>query len=768
MRSSASKQDAARPAQKLEEGWLLLATTYAVIVSSALLLAVTERSWFYLTLAGVLCGGHALVVGPDRPAYIRGMAASFLAVGALVFGLLQSVAADVHISYGLAHFLLLAQLLKLYGPHGRRDLRLIQVAAVFQALVAGIWALELSYLACFALTAVSLMANMIAVSVGPMGRPEAGALPRDAREPGPWMMLAGALVLPTGLVFVLTAIVFVLLPRVRESAASYHILPEQVIGFSENVSLHEVGWLRQSQELALRARFFAADQPDRPPVQPRRLLMRGVSKPIYRDGQWFGYDVAQRRALQRWVPSAPPSSDEFTSREVYMLIDVPASKRLIRPTVTVESKPIRALFTLYRPLRIEGLPPYANTIPQPAHDVTYTQLLQPGESYEILAMVPTFTQEQLQAAGTPRPGGRYPFWWDLPDGIRPVLERTAAQIEAIYSPKTDYERVLAAQSYLLDPGRFRYTYDLPEFGDEEPIAAFLTTTREGSCEQFSTALALILRVWAIPTRLVVGFKGGEYDAVAQTYAFRDRDAHAWVEVFFNHLGWVEFDPTPGTETPASVPAGVLGGVGRTVERLRSALARFYRSAQGQWGASIVGYNRSQQRRLLRGLSQAAANLADQAAGIFRGVWPGMPDLGLLQIALLVASFTFVGMGLYLAGGWLLRWARLSRARPGGDKTLRFYQELLTILRRKGLTRPPHATPREFAQTAAGQLRDANEDAPAVLSALNTVTDSYCRARFGGYDLTETEWRQVREALSLLARARGVRSGGRWRRASAGA
>jgi transglutaminase-like putative cysteine protease len=337
--------------------------------------------------------------------------------------------------------------------------------------------------------------------------------------------------------------------------------------------------------------------------------------------------------------------------------------------------------------------------------------------------------------------------------LRPVLANVAADIEERYPTSTDYEKIVAAQSYLLDGSRFTYTYDLPELRGQEPIAAFFTQTRRGSCEQFSTALALILRVWGIPTRLVVGFKGGEFDVRRRAYEFRDKHAHAWVEVIFADYGWVEFDPTPGANVVGEAPGGVLYAIGGFVSPITQFARRLYRRARVRWGASVIGYSRAKQRRVFEGLSEAAWSLAERGSALFRAVWPGMPDLGLAQIALLVAALTFAGMGVYLAARWIERRLRLHLPDQRADRTLRFYRELLAVLRKKGLTRPPHVTPREFARMAVARLAEANEDAPAVAGALERVTALFYRVRFGGYELTDAQSSEVREALRVLARAR---------------
>jgi transglutaminase-like putative cysteine protease len=741
---------AARP-ERTSPHRLVLGTTYAVVVSGALLLAVAEQAFLYALVALVFCAGHAVIVGPGGPVYLPKRTGKVLAFGALAFGLMQGHLGNLHLSYGLAHFLVLVQLITLYGPHGSRELRLIQVITIFEALVAGTWVLDLVYLPVFLLAAISLMANSAALAMTPEPAQEGRSALGGVEPASGWRSLAAGIWMPAVAVLALTALLFILLPRPRFGPRTTYLLPQQVTGFSENVSLHEVGVLRTSEGVALRVRFTQEDSPDHPTVRPPRMLLRSISLPVYRNGQWFGYGVAMRMA-------EPPARGEygsepaFRSLETYLLRNAPVARRLIRQRITIERHAVETPFALYRPVQIEGEPPYRSPVHPVSHHLKYPGRLFPGDTYEVVSLVPLFGARQLDEAGTPEPGGGYGVFWDLPSGIRNVLEQTAAEIERAYAPRTDYERVIAAQSYLLNPERFAYTYDLPDFGGEEPIAAFLTETRRGSCEQFSTALALLLRVWGIPTRLAIGYKGGQFDPDRQQYVVRDRNAHAWVEVYFNGLGWVEFDPTPGAEVMEAEPGGLLARLKRQIERGRGALSRAYRRAETHWGAKVVGYGRRQQQRLMSGLTQAGRDLASQATRILRAVWPGVPEFGPALVAMLVASITFVGMSVYLSAQWLQSRLRLRRRGWASGRTVPFYEEMLRILRRKGLRRPEHATPREFARAAGTRIAASGEEVAVVRGALELVTDLFCKVRFGGYELTDSQRRQVRQALRVLARA----------------
>jgi transglutaminase-like putative cysteine protease len=114
--------------------------------------------------------------------------------------------------------------------------------------------------------------------------------------------------------------------------------------------------------------------------------------------------------------------------------------------------------------------------------------------------------------------------------------------------ETPYEYVLAVNRYLQDG----FTYDEDPAASEPGRAtldAFLFDTRSGYCQHFSGAMALLLRMGGIPTRVVTGFSPGGYSKSKRAWIVRDTDAHSWVEAWFDEWGWVTVDPTPA-ETPA--------------------------------------------------------------------------------------------------------------------------------------------------------------------------------------------------------------------------
>jgi transglutaminase-like putative cysteine protease len=100
-----------------------------------------------------------------------------------------------------------------------------------------------------------------------------------------------------------------------------------------------------------------------------------------------------------------------------------------------------------------------------------------------------------------------------------------------------------------------YRYDTEVEDGDRPLEDFLFTRRSGYCQHFAGAAALLLRLAGVPARVATGFAPGHYDSERGVWQVRDLDAHSWVEVYFEGLGWITMDPTP-SGGPAAVPPGV--------------------------------------------------------------------------------------------------------------------------------------------------------------------------------------------------------------------
>jgi transglutaminase-like putative cysteine protease len=185
----------------------------------------------------------------------------------------------------------------------------------------------------------------------------------------------------------------------------------------------------------------------------------------------------------------------------------------------------------------------------PGHLLGYTsvQLPRPGDS----AKHPRSASESAfsitgRTVTSPAPGSPLTASAERHVLASPYAEtyRLARRLAA--GEPTIYDTVKAVQGYLQKGYQYSEKPPLRRY----PLPAFLFQDKIGYCQQFSGAMALMLRMNGIPARVAAGFSPGNYDHVAKEYRVRDLDAHSWVEVWFSGIGWVPFDPTPSL-SPAS-------------------------------------------------------------------------------------------------------------------------------------------------------------------------------------------------------------------------
>lgn len=171
-----------------------------------------------------------------------------------------------------------------------------------------------------------------------------------------------------------------------------------------------------------------------------------------------------------------------------------------------------------------------------------------GVVYEITSSVPDFSVDELRAAPATIPANIAETYLDVPLEVTPRVAAEAQQVTAGLT--TRYDQMLALQNYFQQ--NFNYSIDLGPRG-ADPIETFLDE-RVGFCQQFSGTFALMARSLGVPTRVATGFTWGTPTTTpdgANQFIVTGRHAHAWPEVYFEGLGWVPFEPTPGRGLPGA-------------------------------------------------------------------------------------------------------------------------------------------------------------------------------------------------------------------------
>ena len=172
--------------------------------------------------------------------------------------------------------------------------------------------------------------------------------------------------------------------------------------------------------------------------------------------------------------------------------------------------------------------------------------LERGESYRVTASVVRPTADDLRNASTAAPleNGRYLY---TPAGLTEVGDLALRWTKGADS---DFDKAMAIQHRLRN-GEFTYTVHTPLHGGTRSIIDFLTESKAGFCQQFSTAMAVMLRKVGVQSRVVVGFAIGDRLPASGQYSIKTDSAHSWVEVYFPDWGWMPFEPTPTRVNPVT-------------------------------------------------------------------------------------------------------------------------------------------------------------------------------------------------------------------------
>ena len=177
------------------------------------------------------------------------------------------------------------------------------------------------------------------------------------------------------------------------------------------------------------------------------------------------------------------------------------------------------------------------------------------QHYKVTSLQITPTRSQMQASRT-FVGPTLSRYVALPDKIPAVIEKTALEVTA--GTTNDYDKAVALQNYFRD-GTFAYSETAPvadgyDGNGVDVIAEFLKVKR-GYCVHFSSAMAVMARSLGIPARIAVGYAPGVEAGTTKTgksvFEVTSNDLHAWPELYFEGVGWVQFEPTPGVGNATS-------------------------------------------------------------------------------------------------------------------------------------------------------------------------------------------------------------------------
>ncbi|HPS78004.1 MAG TPA: transglutaminaseTgpA domain-containing protein [Thermoanaerobaculaceae bacterium] len=489
----------------------------------------------------------------------------------------------------------------------------------------------------------------------------------------------GRLVVGTvALTMLIAAPLFALLPRLRSPFAGSAIGGGGTSGFRNDVTLHDIGTIKVSQQVALTVRFPGADGPPR-----EWLRLEGATLNHYRAGGWVEGRHVERLPL--------PSGGQAVS-----LWPVADARGLQRAEITVE-RPGGNLFLPPGSVSLE--PPLAVEVSRTPMGVLRIRRDTPVPfSYAVSFDPLRLRTRPPEASDLEVPG-------HVRERITPLVE------DVVVGSPNSLAAALAIERHL----QTEYTYSLHTMASlrEDPVVWFLFRGRQGHCEFFASAMAMMLRVAGIPARVQVGFSGGEQQGDG-SFVVRDSRAHAWV------LAWVAgqwrvFDPTPPEGQPSAAQDG-----------WRTRLPWSLDDLDALWNRWVLTFTLFDQAEILRTVA----------------TWAGA-NIQLISLVLGAA----VGLAGLVVGLW--RWRPSRRPGPGSgrsrgsDPVVRALEKVLDQARRRGLDVRPSLSPQVFGALAAAAF-------PAAREPLAWLMVAHERRRYAGGPPPAR--RDLRRHLALALRA----------------
>ena len=307
-----------------------------------------------------------------------------------------------------------------------------------------------------------------------------------------------------------------------------------------------------------------------------------------------------------------------------------------------------------------------------------------------------------------------------------------------------YAAVVALEAWFRAGGGFSYD-ESPRVAPPgtPPLVFFLTQSKEGYCQHYAGAMALMLRYLGIPARVAAGFTSGIYDRDRRVWNVSDRNAHTWVEVWFKGYGWLPFDPTPGR--------GNLSGAYSASSF--SFDARGARDVLAAAGLGVVGADRLLRFQLAR--DPGGSNRSEVVPRDFQRAPEGEEQGRGLGTTAIVVLLLLALAALFVAGKLALRRSRYLTRDPR-----RFAQagrqELVEFLADQRIDVPRSATQDEFRDLVR---RQTGVDLRRLLEALGVARYGPMTAASAAARRTRGELRlarrRLRNALSTGARVRGA-------------
>jgi transglutaminase-like putative cysteine protease len=476
-------------------------------------------------------------------------------------------------------------------------------------------------------------------------------------------------------------------------------------------------------------------------VERSRYYWRGRTYDVYENGSWTNTNSVHQ--------SFDPGQDEIELIEPFKRIETQFQFTYYFPSQRLIYAPSELIWMDRRgQLSLDPHPGGRQDIHAWFNETSLTA----GEEYQVRAQFANPTILDLQDAGSDYPAWITEKYLQVPQDLAPQLRELTEQITAPFG--TPYGKTQAFTSYL----RKEITYEdnLTEGPppDADPLMWVLFDYKKGFCMYYATAEVLMLRTIGIPARMAVGFAQGEYDPETDQFIVARRNSHAWPEVYFPGIGWVEFEPT-ANQDPLRRQRGNIEAVSASGEGLDGTGDSPVPGEETPGGAQDQVDLLDEELELLLDMESRALGGDAPAETMLTNPWWGLSVAGLflmLVIAGLILERRYslsTQLPVYLVRRyeqgadkpppWLARWAKWSALSP----VERYFYVINHSLRTLGEKPAFHSTPAE--RTSA-----LKELLPAAREAIEVLEGEHERALFTSHkaDLS----RARRAALKILLAA----------------
>lgn len=502
--------------------------------------------------------------------------------------------------------------------------------------------------------------------------------------------------------------IFFLLPRMSGGYLNaYSVGTDLSTGFSDHVQLGEIGQIQQSNAVVMHIQI------DGDTVGRYDLYWRGIALANFDGQSWFN------RHQQFAIPKSSDNSFQippFGTRTSSASYARDPWQHHIHYRVLMEPIGTDVFFVAPWARSLTG--PYDAISVDSGESLYDMDGRHPITSYEADSDIGHPSAEQLRSVSEPFLPQALALYLELPKPeLDPRIRTLANQI--VGSASNNYDKAAAIEQYLRN--HYEYTLQLPQVRVHDPIANFLFNRKRGHCEYFASSMAVMLRMLGIPSRVVNGFRSDEFNDITGNYIVRAKDAHSWVEAYFPGYGWQTFDPTPAGNSESSQPLGRLG--------------LYLDAASSFWRDWIVSYDTAHQLYLGQQAISSTRSSVDQTRAWARLQYDHMIDwAGHMQqrakhspwrwvlIAAAAFLFSIALANLRKVIEWIhQRWLKSNPERAPADAAAMWYQRMLRLLARRGLSKQSAQTPSEFLGTISEE---------PLHTRVAEFTDAYQSARFG--------------------------------------